>query len=695
MSALLEGEGRLPRSESHNSELVTASPIMSPRRSATQLISVHLPFGQHSKLEVRSGERVCDAIARCLLKRNIQPTMCHVSTSNDPKGPRFNMEMMQEDMFKVFLALDQKELWVHSEYLQTVSSIKHNFVRKTFIPHALCDVCKCPIWLQGFRCEFCQFKFHQRCSSRAPLYCDLIAQVPRSEEMVARLRQVCRDVGGENAAMAEDLLLTINPSTIERDLTRKMAVRQRNTPAPTAASTEEAGPYPRDRSSSAPNINAIVDDPSIEEEHDRIMETLNIAAPSTKGLTKGSLFKKPLHQRRAQGAGDHLAACGISPSSSNSPSSTCSSPTAHSLHPPNLLTNNLPLTPPQSAPPQKICAAFFRGRSKSPGDRLESIPIRPRPSSNGKHEDWEVDEKQVVLQCKVGSGSFGTVYRADYFGTVAVKKLNVGEPTSAQLAAFKNEVAVLKKTRHLNVLMFMGWMREPLAIVTQWCEASSLFKHLHVVEPRVEFTLLSIVDILKQVGLGMNYLHSKNIIHRDLKSNNIFLTHDNTIKIGDFGLATVKSRWSGSNQSVQPTGSILWMAPEVIKMKDANPYTTRSDVYSYGVCMYEVLSGCLPYEHINSRDQILFMVGMRLLRPDPSNIRTDCPHSLRSLYEKCIEYDRDQRPEFSEILDHLGEVSLPKLTRSTSEPLLFHRSSPQMTASLLPPTHFGAPAKLS
>ena len=133
----------------------------------------------------------------------------------------------------------------------------------------------------------------------------------------------------------------------------------------------------------------------------------------------------------------------------------------------------------------------------------------------------------------------------------------------------------------------------------------------------------------------MDYLHAKNIIHRDLKSNNIFLHDDSyTVKIGDFGLATVKSRWSSSGQfkqviialiicawptffynyevlihfhfyfwviycnplitfsewnlikttSVfqQPTGSILWMAPEVIKMSDENPYTFQSDVYAFG-----------------------------------------------------------------------------------------------------------------
>ncbi|EYB92058.1 hypothetical protein Y032_0198g1612 [Ancylostoma ceylanicum] len=361
-----------------------------------------------------------------------------------------------------------------------------------------------------------------------------------------------------------------------------------------------------------------------------------------------------------------------SPFGSNSPSSTCSSPPANQLHAGQLLPPTLPLTPPQSAPPQKFSPGFFRGRSRSPGERLE--PQRTRALANKlAHEDWEIDEKQITLQCKVGSGSFGTVYRGEYFGLVAVKKLNVGEPTLQQLQAFKNEVAVLKKTRHLNVLLFMGWVREPsLAIVTQWCEGSSLYKHIHVVEPRVEFEMSTILDIFKQITLGMNYLHSKNIIHRDLKTNNIFLMDDmSTVKIGDFGLATVKTRWSGGQQSQQPTGSILWMAPEVIRMQDPNPYTTLSDVYSFGVVMYEVLSSSLPYSNINNRDQILFMVGRGYLKPDVTKIRSDTPKALMALYERCIKFNRDERPEFNEVLDKLRGISLPKLTRSTSAPSLY------------------------
>lgn len=102
-----------------------------------------------------------------------------------------------------------------------------------------------------------------------------------------------------------------------------------------------------------------------------------------------------------------------------------------------------------------------------------------------------------------------------FLGAVAVKKLNIRSPGPELLAAFKNEVTVLKKARHGNVLNFLGVIREPeLAIVTQWCQGSSLYRHIHVVEPRVEFEMQTILEICKQISQGMNYLHSKNVIHR-------------------------------------------------------------------------------------------------------------------------------------------------------------------------------------
>jgi len=286
-------------------------------------------------------------------------------------------------------------------------------------------------------------------------------------------------------------------------------------------------------------------------------------------------------------------------------------------------------------------------------------------------EDWEIPADEILIGPRIGSGSFGTVYRGHWHGPVAVKTLNVKDPTPAQLQAFKNEVAVLRKTRHVNILLFMGCVSKPqLAIVTQWCEGSSLYKHLHVLETK--FELLALIDTARQTAQGMDYLHAKNIIHRDLKSNNIFLHDDLTVKIGDFGLATVKTRWSGSQQSQQPSGSILWMAPEVIRMQDENPYSFQSDVYAFGIVLFELFSGQLPYSHISNKDQILFLVGGGHLRPDLKHVRSDTPKALRRLLESSIQVKRDERPLFRQILASLESLSrsLPKIHRSASEPTL-------------------------
>lgn len=182
-----------------------------------------------------------------------------------------------------------------------------------------------------------------------------------------------------------------------------------------------------------------------------------------------------------------------------------------------------------------------------------------------------------------------------YHGNVAIKFLNVQNPTQQQSHAFRNEVAILKSTRHDNILSFIGCILKPyLAIVTEWCPGSSLYRHVHVEEEHWEMHQL--VDIMKQTATGCEYLHACHILHRDLKSNNIFLIpkeansmqkhyrphHQNenastginkfnafvneqeaekwTVKIGDFGLATVKSTWTPTaNKTNQPTGSILWM----------------------------------------------------------------------------------------------------------------------------------------
>lgn len=152
----------------------------------------------------------------------------------------------------------------------------------------------------------------------------------------------------------------------------------------------------------------------------------------------------------------------------------------------------------------------------------------------------------------------------------------------------------------------------------------------------------------------------------------IFLHDDWTVKIGDFGLATVKTKWNGSKQFNQPTGSILWMAPEVIRMKESNPFSFQSDVYSFGIVLFELFSCQLPYFNINNKDQIIFMVGRGQLKPDLERCRTDSPRAMLRLIENCIAFKKEERPLFQQITATLEMLArtLPKIQRSNSEPVV-------------------------
>ncbi|KAK3514236.1 hypothetical protein QTP70_010411 [Hemibagrus guttatus] len=348
------------------------------------------------------------------------------------------------------------------------------------------------------------------------------------------------------------------------------------------------------------------------------------------------------------------------------------------------LKSNSPMGPefspkPSTSPPH--LGSPGRKPPKSPPER-KPVPLilDGKKERNQRYRDssyyWEVPSHQVTKQKRIGAGSFGTVFKGKWHGDVALKILKVTEPTPEQLQAFRNEMQVLRKTRHVNILLFMGFMTKPnFAIITQWCEGSSLYRHLHVTETK--FDTMRRIDVARQTAQGMDviYLHAKNIIHRDMKSNNIFLHEGWTVKIGDFGLATVKSRWSGSQQVEQPSGSILWMAPEVIRMQDPNPYTFQSDVYGYGVVLFELMSGTLPYANISNRDQIIFMVGRGYLSPDLSKLYSNCPKSMKRLIIDCLKFKPDERPLFPQILVSIEQVQdlLPKIERSASEPSL-HRA---------------------
>ncbi|XP_041607483.1 serine/threonine-protein kinase B-raf isoform X3 [Vulpes lagopus] len=642
-----------------------------PKSPQKPIVRVFLPNKQRTVVPARCGVTVRDSLKKALMMRGLIPECCAVYRIQDGE--------------KKPIGWDTDISWLtgeelHVEVLENVPLTTHNFVRKTFFTLAFCDFCR-KLLFQGFRCQTCGYKFHQRCSTEVPLMCVNYDQLDLL--FVSKFFEH-HPIPQEEASIAETALTSgSSPSAPPSDspgppiLTSPSPSKSIPIPQPFRPADEDHRNQfgQRDRSSSAPNV------------HINTIEPVNID-----DLIRDQGF-------RSDGAPlNHLMRC-LRKCQSRTPS-----PLLHSV-PSEIVfdfepgpvfrgsTTGLSATPPASLPGS---LTNVKALQKSPGPQRErksssSSEDRNRMKTLGRRDssdDWEIPDGQITVGQRIGSGSFGTVYKGKWHGDVAVKMLNVTAPTPQQLQAFKNEVGVLRKTRHVNILLFMGYSTKPqLAIVTQWCEGSSLYHHLHIIETK--FEMIKLIDIARQTAQGMDYLHAKSIIHRDLKSNNIFLHEDLTVKIGDFGLATVKSRWSGSHQFEQLSGSILWMAPEVIRMQDKNPYSFQSDVYAFGIVLYELMTGQLPYSNINNRDQIIFMVGRGYLSPDLSKVRSNCPKAMKRLMAECLKKKRDERPLFPQersrrkyrlfnsgylwkILASIELLarSLPKIHRSASEPSL-------------------------
>ncbi|XP_076152684.1 serine/threonine-protein kinase B-raf isoform X2 [Alosa pseudoharengus] len=622
-----------------------------PRSPQKPIVRVFLPNKQRTVVPARCGMTVRDSLKKALMMRGLIPECCAVYRIQDGE--------------KKPLGWDTDISWLtgeelHVEVLENVPLTTHNFVRKTFFTLAFCDFCR-KLLFQGFRCQTCGYKFHQRCSTEVPLMCVNYDQLDLL--LVSKFFEhhpiTKEEVSSEGTTPVSEVCPSLPPSDSTGSLCHATVSPSKSIPIPQSFRPGEEDHRnqfgQRDRSSSAPNV------------HINTIEPVNI----------DDLIRDQGLQRSDGAPPTHPARC------LRKQRTRTSSPLLYSYpndtvfdFDPEPVFRGLSATPPASLPgsltnvkvPQKSpCQQRERKSSSSSEDRNKMKTLGRRDSS----DDWEIPEGQITLGQRIGSGSFGTVYKGKWHGDVAVKRLNVTAPTPQQLQAFKNEVGVLRKTRHVNILLFMGYTTKPqLAIVTQWCEGSSLYHHLHIIETK--FEMIKLIDIARQTAQGMDYLHAKSIIHRDLKSNNIFLHEDLTVKIGDFGLATVKSRWSGSHQFEQLSGSILWMAPEVIRLQDKNPYSFQSDVYAFGIVLYELMSGVLPYSNINNRDQIIFMVGRGYLSPDLSKVRSNCPKAMKRLMADCLKKKREERPLFPQILASIELLarSLPKIHRSASEPSL-------------------------
>nr|XP_043615888.1 serine/threonine-protein kinase STY46-like [Erigeron canadensis] len=263
-------------------------------------------------------------------------------------------------------------------------------------------------------------------------------------------------------------------------------------------------------------------------------------------------------------------------------------------------------------------------------------------------DEWEIDRQFLTLEHKVASGSYGDLYKGTYHSQeVAIKMLKAENITTEMQQEFAQEVYIMRKIRHKNVVQFIGACTKPssLCIVTEFMSGGSVYDYLH--KRKGTFKLPILIKVAIDISRGMNYLHQNNIIHRDLKAANLLMDENDVVKVADFGVARVKAQ---TGVMTAETGTYRWMAPEVIEHK---PYDLKADVFSFGIVLWELLTGKLPYEYLTPVQAAIGVVQKGLRPTIPKNTHP----KLAELLGRCWQKDPNLRPDFTEIIDILTIIA--------------------------------------
>ncbi|KAK8949608.1 Serine/threonine-protein kinase EDR1 [Platanthera zijinensis] len=287
----------------------------------------------------------------------------------------------------------------------------------------------------------------------------------------------------------------------------------------------------------------------------------------------------------------------------------------------------------------------------------ETNPSAPLPLSRPCRIDMfddvsecEIPWEDLVIGERIGLGSYGEVYRADWNGTeVAVKKFLDQDFYGDALDEFRSEVRIMRRLRHPNVVLFMGAVTRPpnLSIVSEFLPRGSLYKILH--RPNCQIDEKRRIKMALDVAKGMNCLHTSvpTIVHRDLKSPNLLVDKNWTVKVCDFGLSRLKHGTFLSSKST--AGTPEWMAPEVLRNEPSNE---KCDVYSFGVIFWELATLRMPWSGMNPM-QVVGAVGFKDQRLEISS--SVDPLVARIIWE-CWQTEPSLRPSFAQLTTALKSL---------------------------------------
>lgn len=259
---------------------------------------------------------------------------------------------------------------------------------------------------------------------------------------------------------------------------------------------------------------------------------------------------------------------------------------------------------------------------------------------------FKVDYSTLTFGKKLGQGGFGSVFLGIWrHNDVAIKQLLLVDLSSDASKEFETEVQVMAKLHSPNIVSLYGYCMNPkYCIVMEYMPKGSLFNVLKSDQP-LDWKIR--IKMATDIACGLAFLHQEKILHRDIKSLNVLLDENMKAKLTDFGLSRIKNETRTTTAIQDSVGTINWMAPELFKRKAV--YTQKSDIYSLGITIWELVSRKVPFSDAANPGLIPSWVA----KGEREEIPEICPKKLSTLIQACWDGDADKRPDAEAVVTFL------------------------------------------
>uniref|UniRef100_A0A8D3AZ11 Kinase suppressor of Ras 1-like n=1 Tax=Scophthalmus maximus TaxID=52904 RepID=A0A8D3AZ11_SCOMX len=491
-------------------------------------------------------------------------------------------------------------------------AITHRFSTKSWLSQT-CQVCHKSMMF-GVKCKHCKFKCHNKCTKDAPS-CRISFLTCKQRSTSFLYRSLFLFTSTYPPPNLNQLDSSSNPSSATSSTPSSPAHFQQSNP-PSVSTTPPANSSPRGSCDS------------------RFHFPGQRRRPVT-GVTRGAEEDYPV--------GDEETADQYS-SKKSYPTEECDEDGLEDL-------------------PSSICRRAAAGRWRGQISRKAS-------QTSIYLQEWDIPYEQLQLGELIGKGRWGKVHKGRWHGEVAIRLLEVDGNNQDHLKLFKKEVMNYRQTRHENVVLFMGACMAPphLAIITSFCTGLTLYT---VVRERSHMLDLNKTrQIAQEIVKGMGYLHAKGIIHKDLKSKNVFYDKKKVVitDFGLFGMSGVVQEGRRKNVLRIPQGWIYYLAPEIVRRmspeveEDQLPFSKAADVYAFGTIWYELQVGDWPITNQPVEAKI-WLVGSN---EGMKKVLADANLGKEEILSSCWSSEADDRPTFTQLAGMLER--LPKLNRRLSHP---------------------------